>query len=153
MFDPINIQERYLIERDKIFSNEELISEPMHFCVSYSLLIEEYIFNILKEKGNNFAVASVGSFSRRELSPYSDIDVMFIVPVIKEYEEEIRAAVTLLWDCGFEVSHTVREYSDIARFIDEDLHTFTQFFETRFICGNEKIYNEWNEKEIGREHV
>ncbi len=146
MFDPINIQERYLIERDKIFLNEELISEPMHFCVSYSLLIEEYIFNILKEKGNNFAVASVGSFSRRELSPYSDIDVMFIVPVIKEYEEEIRAAVTLLWDCGFEVSHTVREYSDIARFIDEDLHTFTQFFETRFICGNEKIYNEWNEK-------
>ncbi|MCK9281047.1 MAG: HD domain-containing protein [Melioribacteraceae bacterium] len=146
MFDPINIQEKYISEREKIFSNEELISEPLNFCVSYSLLIEEYIFNILKNRDKNFAVASVGSFSRRELSPYSDIDVMFIVPLIRDYEEDIRAAVTLLWDCGFEVSHTVREYSDIERFIDEDLHTFTQFFETRFICGNEKIYNEWNKK-------
>jgi [protein-PII] uridylyltransferase len=89
------------------------------------------------------AVASVGSFSRRELSPYSDIDLIFIFDKVAGNEQSIKDGVTYLWDAGIEVSSTIREFSDIAKFLAEDLHAFTQFYETRYIIGDEKLYQKW----------
>jgi len=71
---------------------------------------------------------------------------MFIFDIVEGNEELIKDCVTRLWDAGIEVSHTVREYSDIEKFLHSDLHAFTQFVETRFIQGSAKIYNEWNKK-------
>ncbi|MGE5458067.1 MAG: HD domain-containing protein [Methanococcaceae archaeon] len=114
--------------------------------MAYSLLVEEYILIISNHEKFNFALASAGSFSRRELSPYSDIDIMFISENIEENESAIQNFVRLLWDCGIEVSHTVRDFYDIEKYLFKDLHAYTQFFETRFLLGNEKVYNSWNEK-------
>ena len=49
--------------------------------------------------------------------------------------------VTSFWDNGIEVSHTVRDFSDIKKYLKEDLHTFTQFFETKFLLGKKYIIN------------
>jgi [protein-PII] uridylyltransferase len=54
--------------------------------------------------------------------------------------------ITSLWDGGIEASHTVRELSDIQKYLSTDLHAFTQFFETRFINGDVLLYNKWNDK-------
>ncbi len=139
-------KERFLEDREKIFNDSELLKDAFKFSKSWSVLVEEYILNSLKDMKLNCAVASVGSFARRELSPYSDIDVMFIFDKVDGSNQLIKDCVTVLWDSGIEVSHTVREYSDIKKFLKEDLHAFTQFFETRFIIGNDKIYHEWNSK-------
>jgi [protein-PII] uridylyltransferase len=144
--DPLKLKEKFFEDRDRIFNDEELLKDPFKFCVKWSLLVEEYIQKILKGIKLTCAVASVGSFSRRELSPYSDIDLMFIFDKVEGHEQLIKDCVTLLWDSGIEVSSTVREYSDIQKFLDEDLHAFTQFFETRYILGNEKLYLKWNKK-------
>ena len=56
---------------------------------------------------------------------------MFIVPDLKEQETKIQNSIANLWDAGIEVSHTIRTFSDITKFLKEDLHSFTQFFETR----------------------
>jgi [protein-PII] uridylyltransferase len=71
---------------------------------------------------------------------------MMVFDTIKGNEEVIKETITHLWNCGIEVSHTVREFSDIDRFIEEDLHSYTQFFETRFILGDEKTYKSWLDK-------
>ena len=144
--DPLKLKERFFEDRNSIFNDEELLKDPFKFCVKWSLLVEEYIQKILKEIKLNCAVASVGSFSRRELSPYSDIDLMFIFEKVEGHEQTIKDCVTLLWDSGIEVSSTVREFSDIQKFLDEDLHAFTQYFETRYILGNEKLYLKWNKR-------
>src|SRR5664279_4368884 len=136
--EPLKIKELFHHDRDRIFNDEELLKDPFRFCVTWSVLVEEYILKVLKEMKLECAVASVGSFSRRELSPYSDIDLMFIFDQVEGNEQTIKDSVTMLWDAGIEVSHTVREFSDIEKFLNEDLHAFTQFFETRFIIGNEK---------------
>ncbi|NWF89981.1 MAG: HD domain-containing protein [Ignavibacteriaceae bacterium] len=113
--------------------------------MEYSLLVEEHIQKLVVGKKSNFALVSAGSFSRRELSPFSDIDLMFITHSVKEVKNEISEVVQKLWDNGIDVSHTVREFSDIEKFLKTDLHTFTQFFETRLLFGSESIYNEWND--------
>jgi len=146
MTKSIQIKKSFFKDRDKIFKDPIKIKEAFNFCVAYSLLVEEYIFKILEGNKYNFALASAGSFSRRELSPYSDIDLMFIVDNLKESEEAIQYAIRLLWDCGIEVSHTVRDFNDILKYLEDDLHGFTQFIETRFLLGNEKLFSEWISK-------
>lgn len=123
------------------FSNKNALKASMEF----SLLVEEQIQKLADGTKHNFALVSGGSFSRRELSPYSDIDLIFITPSVQNVKSEISELVQKMWDCGIEASHTVREFSDINKFLETDLHTFTQFFETRLLLGSEKIYNQWNE--------
>lgn len=144
--EALKLKEKFYVDRDRVFNDSELIKDPYKFSMTWSVLVEEYILRALMGLKLNCAVASVGSFARRELSPYSDIDVMFIFEKGSGTDKSIKEAVTILWDSGIEVSHTVREFTDLKKFLKEDLHAFTQFFETRFICGSDKIYTEWNKK-------
>ncbi|MCF8240581.1 MAG: HD domain-containing protein [Melioribacteraceae bacterium] len=146
MHAKLEIKKQFSEDRKKLFSDASLLKNSFKFCVSYSILVEEYILRVLEGQKLEFALCSAGSFSRRELSPYSDIDLMFIVPSVESQKEVINDIVTTFWDCGIEVSHTVREFSDIEKFLDTDLHAFTQFFETRLILGNDRVYNDWNIK-------
>lgn len=139
------IRQDFREKKEKLFSEYKGMGASLKFSLEFSLLVEEFIRALAAGGKYNFALASAGSFSRRELSPYSDIDLMFITDSVSENEKDIIEFVTKLWDNGIEVSHTVREFSDIKKFIESDLHTFTQFFETRFLLGNDKIYLLWND--------
>ena len=131
--------------RDELFAANAKQADALRFSKHYSLLIEEFIRAVAVNEKYNFTIASAGSFSRREFSPYSDIDIIFIAESVEENAKEISELVTRFWDNGLEVSHTVRDFSDIQKYKLSDLHTFTQFFETRYLLGSEKIYNRWNE--------
>lgn len=144
MENSVDIKEQFLTERAKLFSDSNLFENSYNFCIKHSLLVEEYIVRLIRPQEFSCVLAAVGGFSRRELSPFSDIDLMFIFPTSCDHTEEIQHCVTTLWDAGIEVSHTVREFSDIDKFLKEDLHAFTQFFETRFLLGNKNSYDQWN---------
>lgn len=146
MENTVNIKEQFLVEREKLFANYGLYENSYNFCVRHSLLVEEFIVRLIHPQEFSCVLAAVGGFSRRELSPFSDIDLMFIFPTASDHSAEIQHCVTTLWDAGIEVSHTVREFSDIDKFLKEDLHAFTQFFETRFLLGNKNSYDQWNSR-------
>jgi [protein-PII] uridylyltransferase len=143
--DITDIKKNFLIRREKLFKENLKQDDSFKFSLHYSLLVEEFIRTLASSKKFNFALASAGSFCRRELSPFSDIDLMFICSDIEENEKDIVQFVTLLWDNGIEVSHTVRNFADIQKFLETDLHSFTQLLETRFLLGSDKIYSGWNE--------
>ncbi len=146
MTDIIELKKEFQNLRATLLKRNITVKNSFNFCINYSLLIEEFIIRVIGKKKIDFAIVASGSFSRRELSPYSDIDIMFLLHKLQGQEEDINAIITQLWDIGIEVSHTVKKFSDIEKFLNEDLHTFTQFFETRFIAGNKNIYQEWNKK-------
>lgn len=143
MNELLQIKKSFLSERHKIFSELNKNSDSLEFSKKYSFLVENTIRQIFSVQKISFSIAAAGSFSRRELSPYSDIDLMIITENVEKQRDEIVPLITKLYDAGIEVSHTVREFSDIIKFRDSDLHAFTQFFETRFILGDFTLYNEW----------
>ncbi|MBN1638036.1 MAG: HD domain-containing protein [Ignavibacteriales bacterium] len=143
MLDKIKIRKDISKEREKIFNDPLNLRDAYKTSALFSMFIENSIKKILASKKTKIALASVGSFSRYELSPYSDIDVIFICESVKKSEDEIQNIITSFWDSGIEVSHTVREFTDIEKFKKSDLHTFTQFFETKFLGGNKNIYKQW----------
>ncbi|HPI36373.1 MAG TPA: HD domain-containing protein [Ignavibacteriaceae bacterium] len=133
-------------KQTRLFNVQDILADAYKFSITYSITIEQLIRDLTKGNALPFVIASCGSFSRRELSPYSDIDVMFIVDSVEKAENEIQKIVTGLWDTGIEVSHTIRTISDIKHFLEDDLHAFTQFFETRFITGSRKLYDKWKDE-------
>ncbi|WP_337865397.1 HD domain-containing protein [Ignavibacterium sp.] len=142
----LQIKKSFHAQRHKIFSELNKDTDSLEFSKKISILIENCIREIIADDKYNFAVAAAGSFSRRELSPYSDVDLMIITEKVEKDKQNIVNLITKLFDAGIEVSHTVREPSDIIKFRDTDLHAFTQFFETRFIAGNSNVYaNRMNE--------
>lgn len=143
MDNPIEVRKYFDEQKNMLTSDSELLKDSFKFCVNYSALVEECIYRISPRKPENIVVVAAGSFARRELSPYSDIDIMFIVPELKGNEEKINNMVTRFWDSGIDVSHTVRDFTDIERFLTENLHSFTQLLETRYLIGSKKLYKEW----------
>src|ERR1035437_7382916 len=141
----VGTKKDFIKKRDLLFQENSKNTDSLNFSMEYSLLVEDYICLLTRNKKINFAIVSAGSFSRRELAPFSDIDLIFITESLRGNEKEISDVLTSLWDNGIEVSHTVRDFGDISKFLKDDLHTFTQFFETRLLLGSEKIYNKWNE--------
>ncbi len=140
-------KDEFFQKKEELFYSNRKQRNPLKFSLQYSLLVEEFIRSLAGDYKYDFVVASAGSFSRRELSPFSDIDLMFIVDNVNENEKEIASLITKYWDNDIEVSHVIRDFADIQKFLHTDLHTFTQFFETRFLLGSDKIYEQWN-KEI-----
>ncbi len=139
--DPAKYSLRDLIKL--FFTKEEVIKNGLGCSYRFSLEVESLIFRVTSEKEYNFAVVSGGSLSRRELAPYSDIDITIISLDSKQDSDQISRFVTLMWDSGLEISHTVRELGDINLYSTSDLHTFTSLLETSFICGNRTIYEKW----------
>lgn len=144
MTEKLEIKKQFNEEKQKLFTDESLLKDSFKLSMSYSLLVEVYIRRILHGKKIPFAIASAGSFSRRELSPHSDIDLMFICRKVDDHEQMINECITDLWDGGIEASHTVRDFSDLMKFLNDDLHAVTQFFETRIIMGDDELYDDWN---------
>lgn len=146
MDNSVNLKQQFFEERDLLFNNKELQKAPFKFCKSYSLLVEEFIYRALANKKLDCVLVASGSFSRRELSPYSDIDLMIICNNVGGKEEQMQDLLTSLWNVGIEVLHTVRQFSDIRKYLEEDLTSFTQFFETRYLIGNKNLFKEWTDK-------
>ncbi|MEJ2194278.1 MAG: [protein-PII] uridylyltransferase [Ignavibacteriaceae bacterium] len=139
-----SISEDFHQRKNQLFEQQLNQSESFNLSLGYSLLVEEFIRKIAGSKSYKFVLTSSGSFSRRELSPFSDIDLIFIAVSVEENEKDIANLIKTFWDSGIEVSHTIRDFSDIEKYLQTDLHTFTQFFETRYLLGSNQIYKKWN---------
>ena len=135
-------------KRTSLLENSISPDDPVSFSLQYASLIDHLVLKIAELYNDKIALCAVGSYGRKELSPYSDVDLMFIVPEKSkpgDLQKIISDIITPLWDSGLEVPHTVRMNSDIKEAIRNDLHTLTPFYETRFITGNRKVYASWNE--------
>ena len=81
--------------REEFFEKNFTKKNALKASMEYSLLVEEQIDKITNGKNFNFALVSAGSFSRRELSPFSDIDLMFITHSVQEVKNEISRIMSL----------------------------------------------------------
>ncbi len=84
------------------------------------------------------AIIAVGGYGRGELHPYSDIDFMILAEQSpgEEISEKIGRFVTLLWDLGLEIGHSVRTIEQALEQKRNDVHFATSLLESRLIFGN-----------------
>ncbi len=102
-----------------------------------------------KGLSGRLCVAAFGGYGRRELTPFSDVDILFLQTATrqdKEIEEVIRQTLVLLWDIGFKVGHATRTISQAVKKANEDMITKTSMLESRFLAGDREIFSQFKER-------
>ena len=102
-----------------------------------------------KGLSGRLCVAAFGGYGRRELTPLSDVDIIFLLKSPKqdkEIEEIIRQTLVTLWDVGFKVGHATRTVTQAVKKANEDMITKTSMLESRFLAGEREIFQEFREK-------
>jgi [protein-PII] uridylyltransferase len=92
--------------------------------------------------GEHMAVVAVGGYGRGELAPYSDIDLLFLLPYkpTPHTEQVVEYMLYTLWDLGLKVGQSTRSVEETLRQAQADLTVRTAVLEARYIWGDEKLF-------------
>jgi [protein-PII] uridylyltransferase len=90
------------------------------------------------------ALLAVGGYGRGELHPYSDVDVLVLLPDGDVHgNAALRAAVegfiTACWDIGLEIGSSVRTVDECVTEAQHDVTVQTALLESRFLCGARRV--------------
>ena len=86
-------------------------------------------------EAEKLSIISVGGYGRREMAPFSDVDLLFLTPykMTPWSENVIETVLYLLWDLKLKVGHSSRSIKDCLRLGSEDytiiLVTLKKYFE------------------------
>jgi [protein-PII] uridylyltransferase len=88
--------------------------------------------------GERLAVIGVGGYGRGEMAPFSDVDLLFLIPykATAWTESVIESMLYMLWDLKLKVGHSTRTIRDCVRLGAEDFTIQTALLEHRFIAGD-----------------
>ncbi len=93
------------------------------------------------------ALEALGGYGRGELSPWSDIDVMFLFPaktkpaVAKPFQEHLTQEILyVLWDCGLKVGHSTRTLDEVFAEARREIQSKTALLEARLIAGSTALH-------------
>lgn len=88
-------------------------------------------------------MAAVGGYGRGELSPHSDIDLLFLAaPKADVNQAMLRGLLYPLWDAGFQVGHALRSPKEAIGRAAADLDAATALLSARLIGGDEGPFGE-----------
>lgn len=90
------------------------------------------------------SLLALGGYGRRELFPYSDLDIMILMPedASDELKVTIENFVSTLWDSGLTIGHSVRTISEAVEESLSDITVQTAILEARLIDGDPYLFNE-----------
>ena len=93
--------------------------------------------------GEQLAVIGVGGYGRGEMAPFSDVDLLFLLPYKNTAwaESVVESTLYLLWDLKLKVGQAVRSVDDCLRYAATDLTIRTGLLEMRFLCGDPEPFD------------
>ncbi|MBT9330682.1 HD domain-containing protein [Paracidobacterium acidisoli] len=92
------------------------------------------------------ALIATGGFGRRELFPFSDVDVLCLCATEKieqDFRETIRVVAQSLWDIGFRASITTRTMKECERVNPDNLEFTISLLDRRFLAGDFGLYRKF----------
>lgn len=106
-------------------------------------IAEAYSRHLAGPMPAGLAVLAVGGFGRRELFPYSDIDICLLVESEKaagNHRAEISSFLQSLWDSRLRVSQSVRTVSECSQLHDQNVELSISLLDHRCLMGDQALY-------------
>ena len=97
--------------------------------------------------GEDLAVIAVGGYGRGEMAPFSDVDIMFLIPkkASEAHLKTIEFMLYILWDLGLKIGHSTRTVAEALDVAGKDQTILTSFLEMRFISGDTALWKKLND--------
>jgi [protein-PII] uridylyltransferase len=97
------------------------------------------------------SMLALGGYGRKDLFPFSDIDVLFTVAdddTEKSARPAIRAIIQAMWDIGLRASPATRTVKECTRFDPDNLEFTLSTFDHRFLAGSFPLYQKLHNETI-----
>ena len=146
--------------KKELIKNSFLLSSDGSLCVGLNVILIDSLLRVLykninlsifNQNDHLFSIIAVGGYGRGELAPYSDLDLLFLIPDtlnktdVLKIESAVQSILYILWDLGFSVGHATRTIKDCLEKSNKDLTICTSLLEKRFIIGNEEDFVSLNQ--------
>lgn len=117
----------------------ELLHQKSDFMDGLLTAIWKHFFNKCALK---FSFIAVGGYGRRELFPFSDIDILILLDdsAIESYQEKLSEFNNFLWDIGLKLGMSVRSLEECRQAAIDDQTVMTSLLEMRLISGHEGLF-------------
>ena len=117
-------------------------------CARLSDLTDEMVSSLFAEatagtpRVDRLALLAVGGYGRRELAPYSDLDLLLVHDSVPDVADVASRIWYPLWDANIRLGHAVRTPKETVRMCATDLDTATALLTARVIAGNHELGGE-----------
>ena len=113
---------------------------PRRLLSGHAKLVDDVLAGLWAKAGlpEALALVAVGGYGRGELYPYSDVDVLILLPetLADGVAGQLEQFVGRLWDCGLEIGHSVRSVAQCIEQAERDITVLTTLLESRRIAGD-----------------
>ena len=98
---------------------------------------------------DDMALVAVGGFGRDQLFPYSDVDVLLLLPdgtapeAGSALRTKLEGFIGSCWDTGLEIGSSVRTVAECLAESAGDVTVQTSLLESRLVCGNPALFAEF----------
>lgn len=117
--------------------------EPAKLLHGLTDVVDTLILDCLQ--GTNLSevvVIATGGYGRRELFPFSDVDLLFLTNDAPESLKPLVESVLYpLWDLKLQVGHAVHDAAGVIQAAKADIATATALLDARLVAGNRALFD------------
>jgi [protein-PII] uridylyltransferase len=133
------LRQHLVQERQRLRQEYESTPDPAHFMEQWCHQVDQTLISLWHsfELDGQIALAAVGGYGRGELYPWSDVDILILLPenLATPLQAHVESFVGLLWDLGLEMGHGVRTAEECYVAAAEDLTIASNLSEVRYLAG------------------
>jgi len=100
------------------------------------MALQAYAASFAPAFPNNLAMLAVGGFGRRELFPYSDVDILLLLEresQASDLKDALSEFVRRLWDAGLRLSHSVRTIAECTELHEDNIELNISLLDRRLL--------------------
>ena len=139
-------EENGVSSRHVVQANSYLVDQLIRSIYDFALTSVYPLAN--PTTGEVLSITATGGYGRGELAPFSDIDLMFLLPykLTAHTEQVVEYILYTLWDLGLKVGHATRTIDETIRLSRDDMTIRTSLLESRWLWGDQDMFEDFQKR-------
>ena len=121
----------------------------LHCAQALAELLDGIVVRIFKritrttDRNSQPALIATGGYGRGEMAPFSDVDILFLLPDQNQEQATaiVRQTLEALWALGLKTGHASRTAGECLELAQKDITIATNLLEQRLIIGNKSLFD------------
>lgn len=143
-------RKRLQSRQSELRSAFEQEADTAQLLKKHSRLVDDLLRDLWQHAAMPASVSlvAVGGYGRGELFPYSDVDLLILLPDDHDaaFDKQLEPLIGLFWDIGLAVGHSVRSLAECLEEARRDVTVRTNLIESRHLAGDTHTFQRMHEQ-------